>query len=62
MVPRSVKVIGSLAFMNCEKLATVSFHSRSALAEIGERAFEASGLTKFKAPSSLRRILRYAFS
>ena len=62
MLPRTLRVIGNLAFAHCKHLKSVSFGENPMLEEIGSKAFFDCGLESFEAPSSLKKIGDMAFS
>jgi hypothetical protein len=54
IIPASVEVIGTGAFLGCKLLEIVIFESGSVLREIGEYAFEGSGLKSIVIPASVK--------
>ena len=61
MLPRTLRVIGNLAFAHCRHLKSVSFGENPMLEEIGNKAFFDCGLESFEAPPRLKKIGDMAF-
>ncbi|MBQ2903592.1 MAG: leucine-rich repeat protein [Clostridia bacterium] len=61
-IPASVKVIGTNAFAQCQKLASVTFEDGSMLKEIGDRAFATClSLYEINVPDGTKKIGQEAF-
>ncbi|WP_414151683.1 leucine-rich repeat protein [Acetobacterium carbinolicum] len=61
MIPKSVKVIGYLAFASCYSLRSVDFATDSTLETIGINAFSDSGFNTVAIPKSVKTIGSDAF-
>jgi hypothetical protein len=60
-IPKSVKVIGFTAFMNCSRLNTVTFAADSSLETISDGAFRGIAISSIAIPKSVKTIDSSAF-
>lgn len=58
----NVERIGEDAFKNCDRLTSISFHSRSTVKNIENSAFEGTGISAIAIPASVENIGSKAFA
>jgi hypothetical protein len=60
-IKREIEVIGEFCFCRCRSVCEVIFEEGSRLRQIEESAFDGSGLTKIRIPSSVEAIGQFCF-
>ena len=61
-IPATVTTIGNMAFLDCAKLATVTFDGESECTTIGEKAFMNTIISSIELPKGVRTLNSYVFA